>query len=165
MRAGAWLASVVLLFCERPVWIAARFRIPLHPLVTSLAVLANTFLISSLGVAAYVRFALWLAVALAAYLLYGLHHTHEDAPSAVELATMDDASSASGSLAIKAVPGGLGEPDAAAGGQPAGGGGGGAGKSGYRAVSVASPRSREGTPRQGGGEQSALQAAVELCEN
>jgi hypothetical protein len=131
--------------------VAARFRIPLHPICPSLAVLANIFLISSLDKVAYIRFAVWLVLAVAVYLLYGLHHTHEESPQ-VELATLEDASPPVGTLDVKAagsiqsnaeidefvshLPGGSSSQS-----------GGVAGKGGYRAVSMASPRSRDSTPR------------------
>jgi hypothetical protein len=84
-RAGAWLLCVLLLQFQPVVWTAANFKVPLSPLFPSLAVLANIFLISSLGSAAYIRFAIWFVLSLAVYVVYGVHNT-ADASAEVEMA-------------------------------------------------------------------------------
>lgn len=116
--------------------------------------------------AAYVRFAIWLVVALAVYLLYGLHQTLEEAPQA-ELTTLEDASPAAGVLAVK--PAGSiqseAEVDEFVSRLPGNGvqADGVAGKGGYRPLSVASPRSRDSTPRNGdAGRGSAAQPGLSL---
>ena len=83
--AGAWMVPVVVLARCRPAWVPETFAVPLSPLFPALAILTNTFLVFSLGVAAYVRFAVWVVVSCAVYVAYGVHHTMEDAELVVDM--------------------------------------------------------------------------------
>jgi C-terminus of AA_permease len=65
--AGIWMVATGSLYTCTVVWRPARFAVPLTPLVPSLAVFVNTFLITSLGPAAWVRFAAWLVLGLIVY--------------------------------------------------------------------------------------------------
>jgi C-terminus of AA_permease len=76
---------VGVMYFEPVAWTAGKFKVPLSPLSPALAVLANIFLVSSLGIAAYIRFAVWLVVSMAVYLVYGVHRTAEE-PADQELA-------------------------------------------------------------------------------
>ena len=57
------------------VWTPSKFATPLVPWIPSLGLLANTFLIGSLGVAAYIRFAVWFVIGLLIYVFYGAKHS------------------------------------------------------------------------------------------
>jgi hypothetical protein len=70
-----WALAVASLYLHPVVWIAPKFKAPLSPLLPSLAILSNVFLIASLGVAAYVRFAVWLFISFGFYVVYGVHHS------------------------------------------------------------------------------------------
>lgn len=72
-RAGLWLLAVASLYLEPVAWAAPRFRVPCSPLFPCLGMLANVFLIASLGAAAYVRFGVWLLLSVAFYCLYSVH--------------------------------------------------------------------------------------------
>ena len=54
-----------------------KFRVPLLPLVPSMCILFNVYLIASLGFLAYVRFFIWNFAGLAVYFFYGAIHTSE----------------------------------------------------------------------------------------
>ena len=72
--AVALWAAAASSFCLLPVAYApAGFRVPLTPLTPSLAVLATVQLALALGVAAYIRLAVWTVVALAFYAGYSVH--------------------------------------------------------------------------------------------
>ena len=49
----------------------AKFAVPLLPWVPCLGLFTNIFLISSLGVNAYIRFVVWFLIGLAIYFFYG----------------------------------------------------------------------------------------------
>jgi hypothetical protein len=66
---------VVLLFWLQPVvWQAASFRAPFSPFFPCLGILANIFLIASLGATAYIRFGVWLLISVAFYMFYSVHN-------------------------------------------------------------------------------------------
>ena len=151
LPAGMWLLAVLLLACQPVVWTAENFRVLLSPLSPCLAVLANVFLVSSLGVAAYIRFAIWFVVAMAIYILYGVHHTRDETlDAAVSYASMPDQARGALELTSKgaamAPNNGLGSDTVLFHEQN----GGAMTKAVSRGSSrVASPRGREHTPRNG----------------
>ncbi|KAL3697213.1 hypothetical protein R1sor_011289 [Riccia sorocarpa] len=55
------------------------WQLPMIPLVASMSIFLNVFLLGSVNAAAYKRFALWSAVAVVYYLLYGVHATYDAA--------------------------------------------------------------------------------------
>ncbi|KAG6542704.1 hypothetical protein Mapa_015863 [Marchantia paleacea] len=55
------------------------WELPMIPIVASMSIFLNVFLLGSVEAAAYKRFALWSAVAVAYYMLYGVHATHDAA--------------------------------------------------------------------------------------
>ncbi|WP_127475373.1 APC family permease [Microbacterium sulfonylureivorans] len=72
------------------------FRVPGYPVTPILAILACLYLIVGLGWSTYAWFAVWVAVVLAFYLLWGRRHsllgrasTEDDAPSSVRDASAD----------------------------------------------------------------------------
>lgn len=69
VRPGIWLIATGSLAASKVVWRPASFAVPFAPLTPSLAVFANTHLILSLGSAAWLRFAVWLALTLAVYVV------------------------------------------------------------------------------------------------
>ncbi|KAL2644045.1 hypothetical protein R1flu_011632 [Riccia fluitans] len=62
---------------EPQVW-----QLPMIPIVASMSIFLNVFLLGSVKAAAYKRFGLWSAVAVAYYILYGVHATHDAAKEA-----------------------------------------------------------------------------------
>ena len=73
LATGALWAVAAASFCLLPVAYApAGFRVPLTPLTPALAVLATVQLALALGVAAYIRLAVWTVVALAFYAGYSV---------------------------------------------------------------------------------------------
>ena len=66
-------------------YVPARFRVPLFPLTPALGMLFCVHLIGSLGVLAYVRFAVWNAAGLAIYGCYSVHRAEEKEVAEVEL--------------------------------------------------------------------------------
>ena len=73
VAAGLWAVAVGALWRRRVAWRAARFRVPGSPLAPAAAILADVFLIVSLGPAAHAAFALWTLLAVTVYVLYGAH--------------------------------------------------------------------------------------------
>lgn len=73
--AGVWLVAVVALYQRDVVWRAPKFQVPLSPLVPCISILADIFLIVSLGPSAAVPFLAWTLFAAIAYALYGVHAT------------------------------------------------------------------------------------------
>ena len=66
-------------------YVPARFRAPLFPLTPALGMLFCVHLIGSLGVLAYVRFAVWNVAGLAIYGLYSVHRAEEKEVAEVEM--------------------------------------------------------------------------------
>lgn len=75
MAAGVWMVAVGALCCRQVVWRAPKFQVPLSPLAPCAAILADVFLIVSLGPAAHLQFGVWTALAVLAYAVYGVHST------------------------------------------------------------------------------------------
>eukprot|EP00892_Ulva_mutabilis_P003914 jgi/Ulvmu1/1895/UM012_0053.1 len=72
---GAWMAAVAALHQRRVLWRAPKFQVPLSPLAPCTAILADVFLIVSLGLSALVPLVVWMLAALCAYAAYGVHAT------------------------------------------------------------------------------------------
>lgn len=66
------------LYFEPVVWTPAKFAAPLNPLTPCLGILANVILITSLGPAAWIRWAIWFLVSMAWYLTYGVHNSRDE---------------------------------------------------------------------------------------
>jgi len=69
------MVAVGALCCRQVVWRAPKFQVPLSPLAPCAAILADVFLIVSLGPAAHLQFGVWTALAVLAYAVYGVHST------------------------------------------------------------------------------------------
>lgn len=57
--------------------VPARFRVPLFPATPAAGVLLTVHLFGSLGVPAYIRFGVWVALGLAIYACLGVHGAEE----------------------------------------------------------------------------------------
>ncbi|XP_033642571.1 cationic amino acid transporter 4-like [Asterias rubens] len=58
--------------------IGSPFKTPLVPFIPVLSILINTMFIMQLSTATWIRFAIWIAIGTAIYLLYGYHHSVEN---------------------------------------------------------------------------------------
>lgn len=73
-----------------------QFQVPLVPFTPAAAMAGTLWLIGSLGGLAFLRFAIWCAISLVAYLSYGMFQAQEDGQGAfvglgsVQLSALDD---------------------------------------------------------------------------
>jgi hypothetical protein len=51
------------------------FNVPLTPWFPALSILMNIYLLAQLGLAAWIRFVVWLAIGLVIYIFYGRRHS------------------------------------------------------------------------------------------
>lgn len=72
-----WLLATASCYRLPLVYQPSSFRVPLFPLSPALGVLINIHLIGSLGLPAYVRFAVWMVLGLLIYAFYGIHAAEE----------------------------------------------------------------------------------------
>jgi APA family basic amino acid/polyamine antiporter len=68
-------AGVIILRRTRPD-MKRGFRVPFYPVLPILSIIACLYLISSLQIATFVIFGVWVALGGIFYLLYGMHHSH-----------------------------------------------------------------------------------------
>ncbi|VDO19213.1 unnamed protein product, partial [Heligmosomoides polygyrus] len=54
-----------------------NFRVPCVPLIPSLGLLINIFMMAFLDYLTWIRFFVWMAIGLVIYFLYGIHHSKE----------------------------------------------------------------------------------------
>ncbi|KAI8474786.1 MAG: cationic amino acid transporter [Monoraphidium minutum] len=68
---GVFLLSTAALHVfVKPMYVPARYRVPLYPWLPALSMAFNIFLLGQLGEFAYVRFGYWTAACVGCYLLY-----------------------------------------------------------------------------------------------
>jgi peptidoglycan/LPS O-acetylase OafA/YrhL len=75
--AAVWLAGTSILALAPHKYSPTRFTVPWFPFTPCLGIFFNVHLMCSLGWPAYVRFAVWVAIGLAIYTLYGVHAVEE----------------------------------------------------------------------------------------
>ncbi|XP_075070809.1 cationic amino acid transporter 4 [Mixophyes fleayi] len=73
-----FLISVLLIWVHEQQKKTATFQVPLVPLIPSLSILLNIYLMLKLNYMTWVRFTVWLAIGLFVYFGYGIWHSKEN---------------------------------------------------------------------------------------
>jgi hypothetical protein len=71
----ATLVTLVILSRQPKLAKLISFNVPLTPWFPALSILMNIYLLAQLGLAAWIRFIVWLAIGLVIYIFYGRHHS------------------------------------------------------------------------------------------
>uniref|UniRef100_T1IVD2 Cationic amino acid transporter C-terminal domain-containing protein n=1 Tax=Strigamia maritima TaxID=126957 RepID=T1IVD2_STRMM len=78
------VASFVILFIYQQSEEKLAFKVPWVPVIPALSILCNIFLLTSLDMYAWIRFAVWMVIGMLIYFGYGIHHSKNSPQKAVE---------------------------------------------------------------------------------